>query len=162
MWLPLVMQGVSKKEFYSCIPNVTVWRVSLKREELLEWKSSGSGLNKRESVTLTTRHPLSAKLALTSPTNGGPSVGVVRSRTEVTVFCLFVMGGNYLINLDVDGKMKLRLNFKIYLNDDVDWTMLHSKYWLAEELLDSLQPKFPMHLQQILSKPTSDILTSES
>jgi hypothetical protein len=48
-------------------------------EELLEWKSSGSGLENRdylpwEFVALTTQHPLPAKLALTSPTSGGRSV----------------------------------------------------------------------------------------
>jgi hypothetical protein len=31
-----------------------------------------------ESVALTTRHPLSAKVGTTSPTSGGRSVGIVR------------------------------------------------------------------------------------
>jgi hypothetical protein len=56
-------------------------------EELIEWNSSGSGLENRvqrswESVALTTRHPLSAKLALTSPTSGGRSVGIVHLKTK--------------------------------------------------------------------------------
>jgi hypothetical protein len=60
-------------------------------EELFERKSSGSGLEireygRRESVTLTTWHPLSAKLGLTSPTSDGRSVG---SRTQVTEFSFF-------------------------------------------------------------------------
>jgi hypothetical protein len=65
-------------------------------EELLEWKSSGSGLENREqwpwgSVALTSRHPLSAKLALSSPTFGGLSVGIVRLRTKATEFKTFLM-----------------------------------------------------------------------
>jgi hypothetical protein len=56
-------------------------------EELLQWKSSGSGLENRdywpwESVALTTRHPLSANLALTLPKSDGRSVGIVRLRTK--------------------------------------------------------------------------------
>jgi hypothetical protein len=59
-------------------------------EELLGRKSSGFGLEnraygRRGSAALTTRHPLyPQKLALTSPTNGGRSVGVVRSRIQAT------------------------------------------------------------------------------
>jgi hypothetical protein len=61
-------------------------------KELLERNSSGSGLEIREygrkgSVTLTTRHPLHPqKLALTSQTIGGRSVGIVRSRTQAMEF----------------------------------------------------------------------------
>jgi hypothetical protein len=60
-------------------------------EELLGRKSSGSCLEnrdygRRESAALTTRHPSPQKLALTSPTNGGSSVGIVCSRTEATEF----------------------------------------------------------------------------
>jgi hypothetical protein len=59
-------------------------------EELLERKSRGSVLENRDygrrgSVALTTRHPLYLqKLALTSPTTGGRSVSIVRSRTQAT------------------------------------------------------------------------------
>jgi hypothetical protein len=35
---------------------------------------------------LTTRHPLSAKVGTTSPTNGGRSIGILRSRTKDTDF----------------------------------------------------------------------------
>jgi hypothetical protein len=56
-------------------------------EELLEWKSSGSGLENRINGR---RDPLSwprdtlypQKLTLTSPTSGGRSVGIVRLRTK--------------------------------------------------------------------------------
>jgi hypothetical protein len=62
-------------------------------EELLERKSSGFGLENREY----SRRDLSPwpcgtlyhqKLALTSPTNGGRSVGIVRLWTEVMEFFL--------------------------------------------------------------------------
>jgi hypothetical protein len=38
------------------------------------------------SVVLTTQHPPSAKVGTTSPTSGGRSVGIVRSRTKATEF----------------------------------------------------------------------------
>jgi hypothetical protein len=58
-------------------------------EELLERKSS-SGLQcweygSRGSAELTTRH-IRKSLALTSPKNGGGSICIVRSRTQVTEF----------------------------------------------------------------------------
>jgi hypothetical protein len=61
-------------------------------EELLGRKSSGFGLEIREyvrrgSAKLTTREPSIRKtLALISPTSGGRSVGIVRSRTQATEF----------------------------------------------------------------------------
>jgi hypothetical protein len=65
-------------------------------EELLERKSSGSGLENREycrrdpSLWLCgTLYP--QKLALTSPTNGGRSVGIVRTRTQATEFSLVLV-----------------------------------------------------------------------
>jgi hypothetical protein len=58
-------------------------------EELLEWKSSGSGLENRDerpwgSVGLTRDTLYPQKLALTSPTCGGGSVGIVRLLTKTT------------------------------------------------------------------------------
>jgi hypothetical protein len=64
-------------------------------EELLEINSSGSDLENRDygrrgSAALTTRYPsILKKLALTSPTSGSPSIGIVRSRTQATGFVLF-------------------------------------------------------------------------
>jgi hypothetical protein len=60
-------------------------------EELLERKSSRSGLENREygrrdpsRLPHGTLYP--QKLALTSPTSGGHSVGIIRSRTQTTEF----------------------------------------------------------------------------
>jgi hypothetical protein len=60
-------------------------------EELLEWKSSGSGSRKPGLTAVGIRcaeHSthLSTKLALTSPTSGGRSVSIVRLRTKATEF----------------------------------------------------------------------------
>jgi hypothetical protein len=62
-------------------------------EELLERKSSGSGLESREygrrdpsRWSRGTLYP--QKLALTSTTSGGRSVGIVRSQTQATEFSL--------------------------------------------------------------------------
>jgi hypothetical protein len=65
-------------------------------EELLERKSSGSspetentavGIRCTDHVTLLYQQ----KLALTSPTSGGRSVDIVRSRTQSTEFSLFLV-----------------------------------------------------------------------
>jgi hypothetical protein len=59
-------------------------------EELLRRKISGSGLENREygcrEPTLTTWHLYPQKLALTSPTRGGCSIGIVRSWSQATEF----------------------------------------------------------------------------
>jgi hypothetical protein len=62
-------------------------------EELLGGKSSGSGLESRENGHRDpSRWPRGTlypqNLALTSPTSGGRSVGIVRSRTQATEFSL--------------------------------------------------------------------------
>jgi hypothetical protein len=63
-------------------------------EELLERKSSGSGLEIREYVRRDPSHwprgiLYPQKLALTSPTSGCHSVRIVRSRTQVKEFLIF-------------------------------------------------------------------------
>jgi hypothetical protein len=60
-------------------------------EELLERKSSGSGLenqNYGHAYYTTPLYP--QKVAQTSPTSGGRSVHIVRSRTQATEFGCFV------------------------------------------------------------------------
>jgi hypothetical protein len=69
-------------------------------EELLGRNSSSSSLEIREygdrdSSTLSMWHPLRKTLALTSPTSGGRSVGIVRLRTLTTEFFLFYMFRSY-------------------------------------------------------------------
>jgi hypothetical protein len=58
-------------------------------KELLERKNSGSGLESREYGRMEPAHrprgtPYPQRLALTSPTSGGRSVGIVRSWTQAT------------------------------------------------------------------------------
>jgi hypothetical protein len=65
-------------------------------EELLERKSSGSGLETKNTAVGIRQadHVASSihkKLALTSPTSGGRSVGIVRSRTKATEFSLVLV-----------------------------------------------------------------------
>jgi hypothetical protein len=62
-------------------------------EELLGRKSSGSGLeswnhDRRDPPRWTRDTLYKQKLALTSPTSGGRSVGIVRSQTQATEFSL--------------------------------------------------------------------------
>jgi hypothetical protein len=87
-------------------------------ERLLKRKSSGSALEnqyygRRESAALTTQHPslsLSAnKLALTSATSGGRSVGIVRSSTTATE--LFNITKKPLVNIKDISKFVLIENF---------------------------------------------------
>jgi hypothetical protein len=55
--------------------------------ELLERKSSGSGLEIREyGLRDPSRSPYPQKLTLTKPTSGGRSVSIVLSRTQATEF----------------------------------------------------------------------------
>jgi hypothetical protein len=65
-------------------------------EELLGWNSSGSGLENREygrgdPLRLPRDTSYSQRLALISPTSGGCSVGIVRSRTNATEFVVFAL-----------------------------------------------------------------------
>jgi hypothetical protein len=54
-------------------------------EELPERKGSGSGLE-TDNTAVGIRHTDLQKLALTSPTSGGRSVGIVRLWTQATEF----------------------------------------------------------------------------
>jgi hypothetical protein len=62
-------------------------------EELLGRKNSDSGLESREyghkDPSRSSRGTIYANLALSSPTSGGRSVGIVRSRTQATGLIFF-------------------------------------------------------------------------
>jgi hypothetical protein len=65
-------------------------------QELLGRKISGSGLEireygRRDLSRWPHRIPYPQMLALTSPTSGSRSVGIVRSRTQTTEFCLVLV-----------------------------------------------------------------------
>jgi hypothetical protein len=80
------------------LSDINICSLSLvsKIEELRGRKYSGSGLGKprlrpQGSATLTTRHLLyPQKLALTSPTSSGQSIGIVRSQIKATELILLV------------------------------------------------------------------------
>jgi hypothetical protein len=76
-------------------------------EELLERKSNGSGLESREyGCRDPSRCPRGTlypwKLALTSPTSGGHSVGIVRSRTQATEFIFFIKCRNTVVDPNIN------------------------------------------------------------
>jgi hypothetical protein len=85
-----------------------LWEVVLERgalslvsrtEELLERKSSGSGLENREygrrdSLYWPRNTIYPQQMALTSPTSSGHSVGILRSRTKATGFVCFSVNGH--------------------------------------------------------------------
>jgi hypothetical protein len=66
-------------------------------EELLERKSSSFGLESRDCGRMDpcdTLYP--QKMALISPTNGGRSVGIVRSRTMTTELLMYLGSQSHL------------------------------------------------------------------
>jgi hypothetical protein len=90
-------------------------------EELLERKSSGSGLENRE-YGLEIRH--ADYVALTSQASVGPSVGIARSRSQATEFSLVFFSFSVFILYYIDSypvldyciqkrKLKLTLSFCI-------------------------------------------------
>jgi hypothetical protein len=95
-WLPIQRSGFDSRRYQIFWEAVSLERGSPSLvntiEELLERRSSGSSVEIREygrrgSAALTTRHPLyTQKLTLTSPTKGGRSFDIVRSRTQSTEF----------------------------------------------------------------------------
>jgi hypothetical protein len=74
-------------------------------EELLERKSSGSGVESREyGHRNPSRWPHGTlypqKLALTSPTSRGRSVGIVHSQTQASEFSFLVFDDSFIIHGD--------------------------------------------------------------
>jgi hypothetical protein len=85
-WLQIQRSGFDSRRYQIFWEVICPFSLVSTTEELLERKSSGSGLERREYCRRDpTRWPRGAlylqKLALTSPTLGGRSVGIVRSRT---------------------------------------------------------------------------------
>jgi hypothetical protein len=94
-WLQIQRSGLDSRHYQILWEVVGLERGPLSFvstiEELLERKSSGSGLESREYGRRDPSHwphgtLYPQKLALTSPTSGGRSVGIVRSRTQATEF----------------------------------------------------------------------------
>jgi hypothetical protein len=109
-WLQIQRSGFDSRRYHIFWEVVGLERVPLSLvstiEELLERKSSGSGLENREyGCRDPSRWPSSTlypqTLLLTSPTSGVRSVGIVRSRTQATEyfidsFCWFLLQVNFL------------------------------------------------------------------
>jgi hypothetical protein len=79
-------------------------------EELLEIKSSDSGLENRDYGPRDSSHlqrgtPYPQQLALTSSTSGGRSVGIVRSRTQAMEFSFLIL---YYIILGEHGSVVVK------------------------------------------------------
>jgi hypothetical protein len=108
-WLQIQSSGFDSRHYQIFWEVVGLERGQLspvsKTEELLEIKSSGSGLEKldyvrRGSTALATRHPsIRKKLALISSASGGRSVWIFRSRTQTTEFSLLMPPRPFLGNL---------------------------------------------------------------
>jgi hypothetical protein len=98
-WLQIQRSGFDSRRYQNFWEVVGLERGPLSlvstTEELFERKSSGSGIEIREYCHRDlSRWPCGTlcqkKLALISPTSGGRSVGIVRSRTHATEFSLFL------------------------------------------------------------------------
>jgi hypothetical protein len=63
-------------------------------EELTEWKSSGSGSRKSRLTAVGIRCAYPQTLALTLPTSGGRSVGIVCLWTKATEFSYVMIVGS--------------------------------------------------------------------
>jgi hypothetical protein len=97
-WLQIQRSGCDSRRYHISWEAVGLERGPLSlvttTEELLERKSSGSGIERREyGCRDPSRWPRGnlypQKLAVTSPTRGGHSVGIVRSRTQATEFSFY-------------------------------------------------------------------------
>jgi hypothetical protein len=98
-WLQIERSGLDSRRYHIFWEVVGLERGPLSlvstTEELLERKSSGSGLEIREyGSRVPSRRPRGTlypqNLALTSPRGGGRSVGIVRLRTHATEFNFFL------------------------------------------------------------------------
>jgi hypothetical protein len=103
-------------------------------EELLERESRGSGLENREYGRRdTSRWPrgilYQQKFALTSLTNGGRSVGIVRSRTQAMEFSLGFLFMPWLYQFTVQATLAIPKYLHLY--NRVPENGVHSAYELV-------------------------------
>jgi hypothetical protein len=103
-------------------------------EELLGSNSSGSGLENREygrgdplRCPRDTLYP--QKLALTSPTSGGRSVGIVRLRTKPTEFVLFFLFGQKFL-FRTRHYLWDTLSMRTYVSKRLRWIMVSNEHSL--------------------------------
>jgi hypothetical protein len=117
--------------------------------ELLERKCSDSGLENRDYGRRdSSRWPrvflCPQKLALTSPTSGGRSVGIGRSRTQATEFSLV-----FFYSISFSGNSRRLWNAAVHYRDNRSST------------LDSIQTVFcSLHLNPLLALPTAFLSAS--
>jgi hypothetical protein len=107
-WLQIQRSGFDSRPYQIFCEVVCLERGPLglmsTNEELLEKESSSSGLENREYGRRDpSRWPRGTlypqKLALTSPTSGCRSVGIVRSRTQATEFSLIPVAGREMLKI---------------------------------------------------------------
>jgi hypothetical protein len=94
----------------------------------LDEKNRGLGLENREydrtvSAAMSTRHTLSSNLALTSPTGGGRSVGIVRSQPQAIKFCFILK--NEVGHVPVFTYMRSNS----LTHDRLAWNLIELRYW---------------------------------
>jgi hypothetical protein len=67
------------------------------------------------TITLTTWHPLSAKVG-TLPISCGRSVGIVRSMTQATEFTFFFNAGAWTMNAAANQKLYSNTKFSTFIS----------------------------------------------
>jgi hypothetical protein len=112
-------------------------------EELREWKSGGSCLGNWElrlwgAVGLTTQHNLPPKLAITSPTSGGRSLGIVRLLTTPSSF--------FVLNLQQPTFILIYFNQLPAGDEDNRECQVDLEVWIrTRKILDRLQQYVSRH-----------------
>jgi hypothetical protein len=108
--------------------------------------------------------PYAQKLALTSPTSGGRSVGIVRSQTQATEFsftcvCLQFMNNNLtmmLFCLDIDSVINYQIDKHVMLVHEGSMARVRSKkdfLIISLELSNCILSKRFYHVAVLLTLP---------
>jgi hypothetical protein len=135
-------------------------------EELLERKSSGSGLEIREygrrDPSLWPRGTLyPQKLALTSPTSGCRSVGIVHSRTQARVFSFFKIDSKLILNWKrPEGVISLADESENNRNAILKATPVYLRQ-ITKERVGALACEIASH-DSLPCKPSHDLLRSNT